>query len=130
MSSRACFGAVVYAKDPARVATFYEHLVPMSVIHREPDHVILESPVAQLVVHAMPRPIADSIEVASPPERRTKTPIKLFFTVESLAGVRAGAAALGGELNAPEQEWEWLGWRICDGHDPEGNVVQFRERAR
>ncbi len=130
MSSRPCFGAVIFAKDPARVAKFYEDLVPMSVTRREPDHVILESPGVQLVVHATPGPIADSIQVASPPERRTETPIKLFFTVESLAGVRARAAALGAELDAPGREWEWLGCRICDGHDPEGNVVQFRQSAR
>jgi predicted enzyme related to lactoylglutathione lyase len=130
MSSSPSFGAVIFAKDPARVAKFYEDLVPMTVTRREPDHVVLESPVAQLVVHAIPRQIADSIEIASPPERRTQTPIKLFFAVESLAGVRARAAALGAALDAPEREWEWEGCRICDGHDPEGNVVQFRQGAR
>ena len=28
-----------------------------------------------------------------------------------------------------EREWEFDGDRVCDGHDPEGNVLQLRERV-
>jgi hypothetical protein len=31
-------------------------------------------------------------------------------------------------LNAAAKEWEFDGWRVCDGVDPEGNVIQVRER--
>jgi hypothetical protein len=29
-----------------------------------------------------------------------------------------------------EQEWSFQGSTVCDGFDPEGNVIQFREQAR
>jgi predicted enzyme related to lactoylglutathione lyase len=129
MSHQPRAGAVVFAKDLPRVAKFYEELLSMVVSHAENDHVVLESPACQLVVHAIPEKFAASIQVSTPPERRTETPIKLFFYVSSIAQARARAVALGGELNPSESEWEARGFRACDGHDPEGNVVQFRENA-
>ena len=122
-------GAVVFAKDIVRVAKFYEELFSIPAVHSERDHIVLESSQCQLVVHAIPKKIADSIEIAAPPARRTETPIKLFFFVASLAEARAKAMALGGELNPEKSEWEARGFRACDGHDPEGNVVQVREVA-
>jgi predicted enzyme related to lactoylglutathione lyase len=129
MSSSANTGAVVFAKDLGRVAGFYEALFSLPVVHSERDHVVLESGQFQLVVHAIPRKIADSIAITSPPTRRTETPIKLFFFVPSIAEARVKAEALGGELNPRKSEWEARGSRACDGHDPEGNVVQVREHA-
>jgi len=123
-------GAVVYAKDLARVSAFYASVPGFAVMHAEPDHVVLESPALQLVIVAIPEHIAATIEVADPPVRRTDTPIKLGFTVASIKDVRAAAAARGGHLDTPEHEWQYQGFRVCDGHDPEGNVVQFRERVR
>jgi predicted enzyme related to lactoylglutathione lyase len=129
MSHQPRVGAVVFAKDLSRVAKFYEELLSMSVVHSESDHIVLESFGYQLVVHAIPKAIADSIDITSPPERRTETPIKLFFSVPSIAMARAKAVALGGGLNAKKHEWGAPGFRACDGHDPEGNVVQLRENA-
>ena len=37
---------------------------------------------------------------------------------------------MAARLNTPDSEWEWQDCRIRDGHDPEGNVVQFREPLR
>jgi predicted enzyme related to lactoylglutathione lyase len=129
MSSSANAGAVVFAKDIGRVAKFYEELFSIPVVHSERDHIVLESPQCQLVVHAIPKMIADSIEITVPPTRRTESPIKLFFFVDSIAEARVKAVALGGELSPKKSEWEARGFRACDGHDPEGNVVQVRENA-
>jgi predicted enzyme related to lactoylglutathione lyase len=129
MSHEPHAGAVVFAKDLHRVAKFYEEILPMVVSHAEDDHIVLESPGSQLVVLAIPEQIAASIEISTPPARRTETPIKLFFYVTSIAEARAKAASLGGELNPRKGEWQARGFRACDGHDPEGNVVQFRESA-
>src|SRR4051812_9416736 len=112
-------GAVLFAKDLPRVAKFYEELLSMVVAHAEADHIVLESAACQLVVHAIPKKIAASIHISTPPERRTETPIKLFFFVNSIAEARDKAAALGGELNASKNEWEARGFRACDGYDPE-----------
>jgi catechol 2,3-dioxygenase-like lactoylglutathione lyase family enzyme len=123
-------GAVVYARDIARVSGFYAGILGMEETHREGDHIVLDSPTFQLVVVAIPEHIAASIELADPPIRRTDTPIKLVFTVPSIHVARTTARLLGGELNPPEREWQFQEFRVCDGHDPEGNVVQFRENAR
>jgi predicted enzyme related to lactoylglutathione lyase len=129
MSSKPMTGAVVFAKNIARVAKFYEEMMSMSVVHADGDHVVLESACVQLVVHGIPKRIADTIEIADPPEIREQTPIKLFFPVPSLAEARTKAPPLGGKVGPRSKEWEARGFRACDGHDPEGNVLQFRENA-
>ena len=30
-------------------------------------------------------------------------------------------------FNPPEKEWHFQGQRVCDGCDPEGNMIQVRE---
>lgn len=122
-------GAVLYAKDVSKVSRFYAEVAALTIIHSEADHVILESAWFQLVVVAVPAKLAAAIQIATPPVRREATPIKLVLPVSSIAAVRLAAAHAGGELNPVEREWEFLGYRVCDGHDPEGNVVQFRVPA-
>ena len=65
--------------------------------------------------------------VSDPPARREGTPIKLGFLVPSIAAGRVAAPDLGGAIDDVEDEWDWLGRRHCDGHDPEGNVIQLQE---
>jgi predicted enzyme related to lactoylglutathione lyase len=129
MSEELRAGAVLFVKDLPRVAKFYQELVPMTVALAESDLIILESGSFQLVVHPIPKRIAKSITITSPPARRGDVAIKLIFPVVSLAEARVKARALGGELNPPDKEFEARGFRACDGHDPEGNVVQLREIA-
>jgi predicted enzyme related to lactoylglutathione lyase len=127
MSEQPKFGAVIFAKDISRVAKFYTELLSMTIVHSAEDYMVLNSSGYPLVIHGIPQKIAASIEIATPPERRTETAIKLFFLVSSLTVLREQAIALGGRLNPKESEWEARGFRACDGHDPEGNVIQFRE---
>jgi predicted enzyme related to lactoylglutathione lyase len=122
-------GAVLYAKNVARVGAFYAGIAGMTVTHTEADHVVLESPSLQLVIVAIPAAVAATIDIAEPPQRRTDTPIKLAFTVAGLDAARKAAPQFGGALNPVEREWAYRQHRVCDGHDPEGNVVQFRVRA-
>jgi len=130
MPQQATTGAVLYAKDVERMSRFYAECCGVKVAHSEDDHVVLESPTFQLVILAIPASIAATISITTPPTRRTDTPIKLFFHVDSIDTTREVARRLGGELNPPGREWQYHGNKVCDGHDPEGNVVQFRERAR
>jgi predicted enzyme related to lactoylglutathione lyase len=129
MSHQPTVGAVLYAKHVEGVSSFYVECCGLQVAHSEDDHIVLESPAFQLVILAIPESIAASIAIATPPVRREGTPIKLAFHVESIDAVRKAAKNLGGELNGPAREWRYQGSTVCDGHDPEGNVVQFRERA-
>jgi len=54
--------------------------------------------------------------------------VHVFF-VRSISRLREVAAAHGGALGAADREWSFEGDKVCDGIDPEGNVIQFREHA-
>jgi hypothetical protein len=70
----------------------------LTVLGREP---------LQLVIVRIPKRIAAAIQIATPPERREDTPIKLVFAVEDIAGARSRAVELGGTMNAVEREREY-----------------------
>ncbi|MBL9205010.1 MAG: hypothetical protein JNN01_07985 [Opitutaceae bacterium] len=120
-------GAVLYAKDLDRLAAFYEGLLEVRVTDSAPTHRVLESAATRLILHAIPAEFAASIEIATPPALREDATTKLMLQVRSLAATRSSAAALGGGVFSPQREWVYGGFRVCDGFDPEGNVVQFCE---
>jgi predicted enzyme related to lactoylglutathione lyase len=122
-------GAVLYAKDMDRVAAFYEAVVRLKPADRDEKHVVLESSGCQLVVLRIPREIASRIEIAAPPVRRSEAAVKLVFVVPSISTARESAASCGGALNPADEEWSFNGFTVCDGLDPEGNVIQFRQQA-
>jgi predicted enzyme related to lactoylglutathione lyase len=122
-------GAVLFAKDLPRLAKFYEGVAGLSVAHSEPEVIVLESSHQQLVLHCIPPRVAQTIEISSPPKLRTDTAVKLVFAVASICEARANAAAFGGGVNPKKKEFEARGFRACDGYDPEGNVIQFREHV-
>ena len=120
-------GAIVYAKDIARLARFYAEMADLEIVHEVDDHVVLESETHELVIVAIPAATAARIVITTPPARRENTAFKLSFRVESLAQAREIAKAAGGDLNPPAKEWDFQGMRVCDGCDPEGNMIQVRE---
>jgi predicted enzyme related to lactoylglutathione lyase len=122
-------GAVLYAKKMDQVAAFYSAVLAVEPTGCDDGHVVLESPAFQLVVRQIPSDLASTISIAAPPVRRAEAAVKLVFFVPSIARVRAVAEARGGLLNGPDKEWVFNGWTVCDGLDPEGNVVQFRAKA-
>ncbi len=122
-------GAIVHAKDIQRLARFYAAVADLEIVHEVADHVVLESETYELVVVAIPAATAARIVIATPPVRRENTAFKLSFLVESLAEARAAAEEAGGELDPPAKEWDFQGMRVCDGCDPEGNMIQVREAA-
>ena len=120
-------GAIVYAKDIHALARFYAAVADLEVMHEVDDHIVLESETVELVIVAIPVATAARIVITTPPQRRENTAFKLVFAVPSLAEARATAKANGGELDPSGKEWKFQGLRVCDGFDPEGNVIQLRE---
>jgi hypothetical protein len=127
MSNPIHAGAVIYAKNIIPVSAFYQQVPGLVIAHEEAEFVVLESPGFQLVIVDMPVEIATEIEITTPPVRREDTPIKLIFLVPSITAARSAALSLGGALNDPDQEWQFMDYLVCDGIDPEGNVFQLRE---
>jgi catechol 2,3-dioxygenase-like lactoylglutathione lyase family enzyme len=119
--------AIVYAKHLDPMRGFYETGLGLVVLEDVPDEFcVLSSEDWTLSLVAVPADQAGSIEISVPPLRRERTPIKLAFEVPDLDTARAGLAALGGSVDSADHEWDFRGYRHCDGADPEGNVVQLR----
>lgn len=122
-------GAVLFGKDLPRLARFYSQVANLNITLEESRLIVLESASFQLVLHALPPAVANKLVIASPPQLRTDVPVKLVFPVASLTLARQQASELGGGLNPSEQQWQARNFSACDGFDPEGNVVQWREDA-
>ena len=120
-------GAVLYAKDLDGLVESYSSAAGIEPQAIEKGFAILGSRPSQFVILRIPKRIADTIDIATPPEPREDTPLKPVFGVEDIAHARQRAAELGGAMNAVEREWEFEGAKVCDGHDPEGNVFQLRQ---
>jgi len=67
--------------------------------------------------------VAESMEIATPPERRQRTAIRLDFPVEDIESSRESARRLGGQIDDAPPPWAAGSARIYLGFDPEGNVI-------
>jgi predicted enzyme related to lactoylglutathione lyase len=119
---------VIFAKNKKRVSAFYRRTLGLEAAEEEPSHDLLLGPGVELVIHAIPRKYAADITITRPPQVREDTPLKPVFAVPELDAVRAAAKATGGFLKPAEAAWDIRGHTVLDGWDPEGNVVQFRQR--
>jgi catechol 2,3-dioxygenase-like lactoylglutathione lyase family enzyme len=128
MSYASRTGAVLFAKNLDRLATFYSAVLGLAEAIRTDDHIVLESPGFQLVVHRMSGG-ASADQIAAPPARRATAAWKPVFFVPSISRLREIAETHGGVMEKPDQEWSFNGVKVCDGLDPEGNVIQFREHG-
>lgn len=120
---------VVFVADVSACSAFYRDVAAMTELHRDDDHVVLESRGFQLTVHRLAGEPSVQRDADGRMPIRYDTYVKLCFPVESIAAARTAAKEKGGAIKPPEAEWEARGFRACDGHDPEGNVIQVRERA-
>ena len=78
----------------------------------------------------IPGPIAAQIAISTPPQARTKTPIKLVILVPSIDKSIEATQAFGGRIKEDAKRWQFRGHALQDAVDPEGNVYQLRERLR
>jgi catechol 2,3-dioxygenase-like lactoylglutathione lyase family enzyme len=120
-------GAVLFAKSLDRVAGFYCAVLGLTEVTRDEQHIVLESPGFQLVVHRIPGDRAATVEIATPPVRRAPAAFKPVFFVPSIATLRVVVETHGGVMEPADKEWSFNGVKVCDGLDPEGNALQFRE---
>jgi hypothetical protein len=120
---------VLFVNDVARMCTFYQRLAAMTIEHDAEDHAILESAGVQLVIHGLPAHVSEQWPIATPPALREDSYHKFCLPVGSISAARAVADLLGGQIKPTSAEWMARGFRACDGHDPEGNVIQVREPA-
>jgi hypothetical protein len=120
---------LVFAKNKKRLSAFYQQTLALEVLESQPSHDLLGARGIEVLVHTIPRKYAADIRISKPPQIREDTSFKPAFVVDSLIRVRAAAQATGGGLKPMEQAWQIRGATVLDGHDPEGNVVQFKQRG-
>ena len=121
-------GVVVFAKNKKRVSAFYRQTLALEVESSDGTHDLLRGSGYEVVVHAIPRRIAAGIRIDRPPVPRADRPFKPTFVVSDLEAVRAAAVRTGGHLKPADGAWHFRGCTVIDGWDPEGNVVQFKQR--
>jgi predicted enzyme related to lactoylglutathione lyase len=121
-------GVVLFAKNKKRVSAFYQECLGLQAVESEPSHDLLRGDTYEIVVHAIPRKVAAGIVITAPPVPRTQAVFKPTFVVRSLAKVRVAAEKTGGCLKPESGAWHFRGCTVLDGHDPEGNQVQFKQR--
>jgi predicted enzyme related to lactoylglutathione lyase len=120
---------VVFVADVQKVGRFYREVAAMETIVDDDGLIVLEGAGFQLVIHALPGEPQVLADDNGHVPVRSDSYVKVCLPVKSIAATRAVAGANGGSIKGSEHEFEARGFRACDGHDPEGNVIQVRERA-
>jgi predicted enzyme related to lactoylglutathione lyase len=121
--------AVLFVKDLRKVAAFYIGALGMTSAAGDDNHAILECDGFALIVHQIPKAIADTIVVTEPPVRRVWGAIRLDFPVSSVGDSRRLARALGGDIDEVPPAWAEPDASLFFGYDPEGNQFGVCERG-
>ena len=120
--------AVLFVKDLGSVAAFYIGALGLTRVSGGKDHAILECDGFELVVHQVPKQIAETIVITKPPVRRVWGAIRLDFPVTSVTDTRSLARSLGGDVDDAPPPWAGADANLFFGHDPEGNQLGVSQR--
>ena len=119
--------AVLFVKDLRAVAQFYSTALGMRVVTSDEHHWLLSCAGFELVIHQIPKHIADTIILERPPTPRVWAAIRLDYPVRSIAESRLAARSLGGKIDDKPPEWADPSTSFVFGYDPEGNQFGVRE---
>lgn len=120
-------GCVIFAKNVNEMSQFYQSVLNLALSAADDSHHVLSNNDLELVVHAIPKEIAQNIQIESPPTLRSNTAMKPVYSVESLEAVRYACDNSNGGLKPATDAFEIRGATVLDGWDPEGNVIQFKQ---
>ena len=121
-------GLVVFAKSVKKLSAFYVRTLGLEVLESAASHQLLRGNGYEVVVHAIPPKIAREITIAKPPVLREDSAMKPSFVVPDLEALRLAVVATGGWLKPAELAWTIRGYKVLDGCDPEGNILQFKQK--
>lgn len=119
---------VLYVKSLPVMARFYESVLGLVRLDSGQGFSLFSGGAFELSLVEMPPPWADTVAIAKPPVPREETPIKFSLLVDDLEALRAGFEQAGAALKPASQAWCWRQQLHLDGIDPEGNVIQLRQR--
>ena len=121
-------GLVVFAKSVKKLSAFYIRTLGLEVLESARSHQLLCGNGYEIVVHAIPAKYAREIQITKPPVLREDSAMKPSFVVPDLAALRLAVVATGGWLKPEEMAWTIRGHKVLDGCDPEGNILQFKQK--
>ena len=121
--------AVLFVKDLKAVAAFYSQALGMKCTVNDEDHSVLNCCGFDLIVHQIPKHVANVIAIKQPPKRRVEGAIRLNFPVRSIEETRTIARSLGGKLDDAPPAWASSNSNDFLGHDPEGNVFHVSQHT-
>jgi predicted enzyme related to lactoylglutathione lyase len=121
--------AVLFAKDLRRVADFYVGALDMVCGASDEHHSVLRCCGFELMVHQIPKHIADVIDLQQPPQRRSDAAIRLNFPVHDVETARRLAKTFGGQIDDVPPQWADPKALMFLGFDPEGNVFKVSQHA-
>lgn len=121
--------AVLFAKDLQSVATFYQKALGMTVTSSDEHHSVLDCRGFELVVHRIPKHVADSITIDRPPKRRVSGAIRLDYPLKNIEESRKAARSLGGDIDDAPPAWAERNASFYFGYDPEGNQFGVSQRV-
>ena len=109
--------AMIFVKDLPRMEAFYAGTLGLKPVEatRLNNWVEFAAGPAGFSLHAIPGHIARQIQIATPPQPREQTALKLSFEVDDIVAERERLKSLGVTiLERP--------WGACEVVDPEGNI--------
>lgn len=115
---------VLFVHDVAMVGQFYRELAEMQILSGDADHQVLGIEGFELVIHRLFGEPETMRNESGAMQVREDSYSKLCLPVASIERARALAKRLGGGVKPQDCERSARGFRACDGHDPEGNVIQ------
>ena len=115
-------GAMLFVKDLGRMTAFYQDVIGLKPVEatRLSDWVEFEADGARFSLHAIPRDIAEGIEISHPPAPRETGPCKVSFALDDLDAALARLSEQGLTLLLRP-------WGATEAVDPEGNVIGLRQ---
>jgi hypothetical protein len=94
--------AIIYASNVIRVAKFYCEILGFEERFNGLDHILLEIPGFQLVIHSIPPLIAEMFEITDPPLSRDDSTVRLVFYIPSIHAIRQASMNLEGDSILPK----------------------------
>jgi len=115
---------VVFSTDVGRLAAFYEVVFGGRPNVEPAGDIRIVSDREEVLIHSIPKSIADRIEISIPPAPRDNSPLKPVFDVSSLAVALEAVQATGGVVT--NRSFTNEGITRHDVLDSDGNVIQLR----
>jgi len=111
---------VLWVSDLDRSVKFYSALFEAKYPYVTEGFASVEGNGNEVLIHLLPE------QYRSEPTSGEDNPIKPVFEVVSLEKAKLAAGSNGGKIKSEISEYE--SWKYADGQDPDGNIIQVRER--